>query len=171
MRGEQRSGTSSPASIPTRMSDRDLQDTDDGYDLLLIEVEPDGVAPFIESFENTDATNTVHVVTDGDEALDFLARRGAAVQAPQPDLIILDLHVSGTDGKQILTELTAEPELRRVPIIVFTTSARAEDVARSYELNANAYLQKPNSADALRSLAQLIEDFWLNRAQLPPKAD
>lgn len=139
------------------------------YDLLLIESQPDEIAPFIDSFEETHRTNTVHVVTDGDEALDFVHRRNDHSDVPRPDLILLDLHVPGRSGEDVLTELDARKELSRIPVLVFTSSDADEDVARSYELNANAYLKKPTEAAEFERLAQSIENFWLEQVQMPPK--
>lgn len=139
------------------------------YDVLLVEPDPDDVGPFIESFEATDATEAVHVVSDGDEALDYLHGRGDYESAPRPDLILLDPHVSGSDGESILEVLNERPELRPIPVLVLTTSEAAEDVATSYELNANAYLDKPTSDEEFGKLATAIEEFWLQLAHLPPK--
>lgn len=139
------------------------------YDVLLVESEPDEAATFIDSFEATDATEAVHVVSDGTEALDFVHQRGAHADATRPDLILLDLHIQGSSGTEILSELNEEPGLRRIPVIVLTTSEAAEDVAQSYQLNANAYVQKPTSSEEFVQLAQAIEDFWLTVAHLPPK--
>lgn len=141
------------------------------YDILLIESQPQDAAPFIESFEETDATETVHVVSDGDEALEYIHQKGEYEGAPRPDLIILDLHVSGTSGEDILSELNGQPELRSIPLLVFTTSDTEEVVARCYELSANAYLDKPDTEEEFVTLAQTIEDFWLKLAHLPPKRE
>ncbi len=149
------------------MSSRSPQGGNRQADVLLVESNPDEIAPFIESFESTDRTNEVHVVEDSDDALDFIHRRGDFTAAPRPDLILLDLRVSGTDGEKILTELNEQQELRRTPVIVMTASATAEDVARSYDLNANAYVQKPSTSDEFSQLAQTIEDFWLDLVEIP----
>ena len=151
------------------MSRRSSAGPERAYDLLLVESQPDDIAPFIDSFEATDRTNDVHVVSDGDEALDFVHQRGEYETVRQPDLILLDLHVSGPSGEEILKELDAQPERSRIPVIVFTSSDADEDVAKSYELNANAYLHKPTTEEDFERLAQSIEDFWLVQVQLPPK--
>lgn len=143
--------------------------TDRSYDVLLVEGDPEDAAPFIDSFESTDATESVHVVTDGAEALAFVRREGDYEAAPRPDLVVLDVDVPGADGERLLRELSDRPELRPVPVIVFTASDAAADVARSYELDANAYLRKPTSAEEFADLAQAVEDFWLRMAHLPPK--
>lgn len=139
------------------------------YDVLLVESDPDDIAPFIDSFEATDRTNEVHVVSNGDSALDFLHRRGDYAHVPRPDLVLLDLQLPGTNGVEILRELAEHPPLRLLPVIVLTDSEAAEDIARSYKLNANAYVQKPTTPDGFDELAQAIEEFWLNVARLPPK--
>ena len=138
------------------------------FDVLLVESDPDAASPLIDSFKRTDATETVHVVTDGDEALDFLYQRGDYADVPRPDIVLLDLQVPGTNGEEILSELHEQPELRRIPVLVLTGSDAGEAVARSYELNANAHLQKPSTAAELASLASAIEEFWLRLAHLPP---
>ncbi|WP_225334036.1 response regulator [Halomicrobium urmianum] len=139
------------------------------FDVLLVESDPDAVSPFIDSFRAAEATEEVHVVTDGAEALDYVHGHGDYASVPRPDLIILDPDVPGADGGQFLAELDDCAELRSVPVLVFTASDAAEDVARSYGLNANAYLRKPTSSEAFDELAQVIEDFWLRMARLPPK--
>lgn len=151
------------------MSRRSSEGRRHAYDLLLIESRPDEIAPFIDSFEETDRTNAVHVVTDGDEALDFVHRRNDYSDVPRPDLILLDLHVPGRSGEAVLAELDARKELSRIPVLVFTSSEADEDVARSYELNANAYLTKPTTPAEFERLAQSIENFWLEQVQMPPK--
>lgn len=151
------------------MSSRSSGGRRPAYDLLLIASQPDEIAPFIDSFEETDRTSAVHVVTDGDEALDFVHRRNDYSGVPQPDLVLLDLHVPGSSGEEVLTELDARKELSRIPVLVFTSSDADEDVARSYELNANASLTKPTTAAEFERLAESIENFWLEQVQMPPK--
>lgn len=151
------------------MSNRPSRGQRRAYDLLLVEPRPDEIAPFIDSFEKTARTNEVHVVSDGDDALDFVHQRNDYTDVPRPDLILLDLHVSGVSGEDVLAELDAREELSRIPVVVFTSSGAEEDIARSYELNANAYLQKPTTTADFERLAQSIEDFWLVQVQMPPK--
>ena len=151
------------------MAERYSEGDDRRYDILLVEEKPADIAPFIDSFEATDATEDVHVVSDGDEALAFIHRRGDHEDVSRPDLVLLDLHLPGTSGERVLKELNEQPELRSIPVLVFTSSDAAEDVARSYRLNANAYLEKPTEPEKFVTLAQAIEDFWLKQAHLPPK--
>ncbi|UTF55885.1 response regulator [Natronosalvus rutilus] len=139
------------------------------YDVLLIEPDPGSVSRFIDSFEATEVTNNVTVVSTGNEALEFLNRKGDYSDAPRPDLVLLDLQLSGPSGTEILAELKNRPVLRQIPVLVLTTSDATEDIVQSYDLYANAYLQKPDSSDELDQLAQVIEDFWLRTVRLPPK--
>lgn len=139
------------------------------YDILLIESEPDDVAPFIDAFESTEYTESVHVVADGTKALDFLNQRGEYSDAPRPDLIILDTHISGSSGTEILAELDGHAELKPVPVVVVTASEAEDDIVQSYTLNANALVTKPDTPDEFEELAEAIEQFWLRVAKLPPK--
>lgn len=125
--------------------------------------------PFIESFRTAEHTNSVYVVPDGGATLDFVHQRGDFEDVPRADLILLDLHLPGKDGDEVLAEIEHEPELCRIPVIIFTSSVPAEDIARSYELNVNAYLQCPESEDAFPVVAEEIVDFWLKPARFPPK--
>ncbi|MFC7213521.1 response regulator [Saliphagus sp. GCM10025334] len=151
------------------MTNKALQRVSRTYDVLLIEPDPDSVSRFIHSFETTELTTNVIVVSTGDEALEFLNGQGDYTDAPRPDLVILDINVSGPGGIEVLTELKDRPVLCQIPVIVLTTSDAREDIIQSYELHANACLQKPDSPDELDQLAQVIEDFWLRTVQLPPK--
>lgn len=139
------------------------------YDILFIESDPDQIAPFIEAFENTAYTDNVHVVSTAAESIDFICQRGNYADAPKPDLILLDLHISEKSGLDVLNRLNEDAELRRVPVIAVTESAKEEDIARSYELSANAYVNKPSAPEEFDVLAEAIEGFWLRLAQLPPK--
>ncbi|WP_415378901.1 response regulator [Halosimplex sp. TS25] len=138
-------------------------------DVLLVESAPEDAAPFIEAFESTAYTESVHVVTDGAAALDFLHRRGDYTDAPRPQLVLLDLHVHGPSGTEVLGELTDHDELRRVPVVAVKASDAADDVLQSYDLNANAYVVKPETSAEFEALAESIERFWLAEAKLPPR--
>lgn len=153
------------------MSNNVLQQDSRTYDVLLVDPDPENVSLFIDSFEATEVTNNVIVVSTGGEALKFLNGQGDYTNIPRPDLVLLDLNVSGPSGLEVLTELKDRPLLRRIPMLVLSTSNAREDIIQSYELHANAYLQKPDSPDELNQLAQVIEDFWLRTVHLPPKGD
>ncbi|UTF55895.1 response regulator [Natronosalvus rutilus] len=137
--------------------------------MLLIESDPNSISSFIESFESTEATNNVDVVSTGDQALEYLNRSGDYTEAPRPDLVLLDLHLPGLTGTEILSELKGDLQLQQIPVLVLTASNTREDVIQSYEPHANAYLLKPDSPDELDELAQAVEDFWLKLVHLPPK--
>lgn len=139
------------------------------FDILLVESAPDDAGPFIEAFESTEYTESVHVVTDGATALEFLHQRGDYDGAPRPDLILLDLHVSEPDGTVVLDELAGHDELAPVPVIAVKASEAPEEVFDTYARNANAFVEKPETADGFTTLAEAIEQFWLREAKLPPK--
>lgn len=141
----------------------------EGYNILLIESDPDSVAPFIDSFEMTKVTNRVTTISSGDEAFNFINRRDEYEDALQPDLVFLDLHLPSTDGLEILAEIKTHTELKRIPVIVLTRSDEAEEIAQTYDLQANAYVRKPESPERFERLAQAIEDFWLDHVILPTK--
>lgn len=142
---------------------------DRAYDILLLESEPDDIEPFVDAFEATDKTETVHVISDGAAALDFLHQRGDFADAPRPDLVLLDLHLTEPSGADILAVLSDHDELRRVPVIAVTASTDVEAVTQSYELHANAHVQRPTAPAEFEELAGAIEQFWLRVAHLPPK--
>ena len=139
--------------------------------LLLVEDNPGDVRLTREAFESGRIENELHVVPDGTQALDFLHRRGEYADAPRPDLILLDLNLPRTDGEAVLEELKADPEFRSIPVIVLTSSRAEEDVARSYDLHANAYLTKPVDPDEFIETVRAFEKFWLSVVRLPPERD
>ena len=139
------------------------------YDILLIEPEPDSVSRFTDSFETSENTNNVTVVSTGDQALDYIDQHGDYTDAPRPDLVLLDHHLPETSGTELLIEFKDRPELRHIPVLVLISSDATEEISRSYELHANACLQKPDSADEFDQMVQAIEDFWLNSVHFLPK--
>jgi CheY-like chemotaxis protein len=111
---------------------------------------------------------TVHHVKDGAEALSFLRRSGAAHgEAPRPDLMLLDLNLPGRSGHEILDEVKADPELRKIPVVVLSTSEAERDVLRSYELGANSFVSKPMDVEEFTRAIHSIENYWFTVAQLP----
>lgn len=137
-------------------------------EILLVEDNPDDVDLTIEAFKESGSRSHLHVVEDGVEALAFLRRRGAHRQAPRPALILLDLNLPRKSGHEVLREIKTDPDLRRIPVVVLTTSAADTDVARSYQLAANCYITKPLDLDAFLSVVRLVDRFWLDIATLPP---
>jgi len=139
--------------------------------LLLVEDNPGDIRLTEEAFEQGRIENDLHVVSDGSEALSFLSREGEYADAPRPDLILLDLNLPGKGGEDILEELKADPEFRSIPVIVLTSSDAEEDIARSYQLHANAYLTKPVDPDAFIETIRAFEQFWFSVVRLPPEEE
>jgi CheY-like chemotaxis protein len=109
----------------------------------------------------------LHVASDGVEAMAFLRHEGTHVQAPRPDLILLDLNLPKMDGREVLAHIKADSSLKTIPTIILTTSEAQVDILQSYKLSANCYLSKPVQLDAFESLIKSINDFWLTKAKLP----
>lgn len=147
------------------MSDRGY--FDEPVDILLVEDNPGDVRLTKESFKEGQSSNTLHVTTDGVEALDFLYRRGDYTDAPCPGLILLDLNLPRTDGDEVLKELNDDPNLSRIPVIILTSSEAEEDIVKSYELQANAYLTKPVDPTKFIETIRSFKEFWLLTVQLP----
>ncbi|WP_323190240.1 response regulator [Halostella sp. PRR32] len=143
----------------------------DPADILLVEDNPGDVRLTKEAFEDGRIANTLHVVNDGVEALDFLYRRGDHADAPCPDIVLLDLNLPRKDGDEVLEEINSDPELSRVPVVVLTSSEAQEDIVRSYELDANAYLTKPVDPNKFIDTVKTLQTFWLSVIRLPPYAD
>jgi len=144
-----------------------MPETAEVIDVLLVEDDPGDVLMTREAFADHGLDNTLHVVGDGVEALQFLRREGAHADAPTPDLVLLDLNLPRMDGREVLAELKADPELRRIPVVVLTTSEAEEDVLRSYSLHANAYVTKPVDFDRFVQVVQQIDDFFVSVVRLP----
>ncbi len=120
-----------------------------------------------EAFKDSNPLAAVHVVSDGVEALAFLKRDGRYPAAARPDLIILDLNLPRKDGRELLAEIKVCPELRRIPVIVFTTSNASSDVVQTYALHANCFINKPIHLDSFLQVIDAINHFWLNTVELP----
>ncbi|GAB3114303.1 response regulator [Streptomyces calidiresistens] len=136
-------------------------------DVLLVEDDPGDELMTREAFEDNKIGNTLHVVRDGEEALDFLYRRGAHPDAPRPDLILLDLNLPKYDGRQVLQQIKSDADLAHIPVVVLTTSAAEEDILRSYKLHANAYVTKPVDLDQFIAAVRQIDDFFVQVVRLP----
>jgi CheY-like chemotaxis protein len=134
-------------------------------DVLLVEDDPGDVLMTREAFAGHGAE--LHVVGDGAEALDFLYRRGRFTAAPVPGLILLDLNLPKIDGRQVLGEVKADADLRRIPIVVLTTSGSEVDIVRSYALHANAYVTKPLEFEEFVQVVKNIDDFFIGVVRLP----
>jgi two-component system response regulator len=138
-------------------------------EILLVEDNPGDVALTREALRDAKVANHLHVAEDGAEAVDFLFRRGKYADAPRPDIILLDLNLPKKDGRQVLAEIKAEPELAQIPVVVLTTSEADEDILRSYQLHANCYITKPVDFPRFLHVVQSIESFWLTVVRLPRK--
>jgi CheY-like chemotaxis protein len=136
-------------------------------DVLLVEDDEGDVLMTREAFEFYKIHNTLHVVTDGAQALEFLRRLGPYADAPRPGLILLDVNLPKLSGLEVLAELKQDPELLDVPVVMLTTSQADEDIVRSYKLHANAYVSKPVDFDAFTAAIRQIDDFFLTLVQLP----
>lgn len=139
----------------------------DVVDVLLVEDDDGDVLMTREAFEHHKIRNHLHVVQDGEEALQFLHREGPYADAPRPGLILLDLNLPRRDGREVLAELKADPELRVIPVVVLTTSEAEEDILRSYSLHANAYVSKPVDFDRFIDVIRQIDDFFVTVVKLP----
>ena len=139
--------------------------------ILLVEDNPGDVRLTREAFKQGRIENDLHVVSDGFEALSFLTQEDEYADVPRPDLILLDLNLPRKDGEDVLKELKDDPALRSIPVIVLTSSSADEDIARSYELHANAYLTKPVDPDEFIETVRAFERFWFSVVRLPPEAD
>jgi two-component system response regulator len=136
-------------------------------DVLLVEDDPGDELITREAFADNKIGNTLHVVRDGEEALDFLYQRGAHAHAQQPDLILLDLNLPKYDGRQVLEKIKSDPALSHIPVVVLTTSAAEEDILRSYKLHANAYVTKPVDLDQFIAAVRQIDEFFVQVVRLP----
>jgi two-component system, chemotaxis family, response regulator Rcp1 len=138
-------------------------------EILLVEDSYSDANLTIKSLGKANVTNNLHWVEDGETALEYLRHQGEYTTATRPDLILLDLNLPGLDGREVLAEIKADSELKRIPVVVLTTSADEQDVLRSYDLNANCYITKPVDIHQFLQIVHLINDFWLAAVKLPPK--
>jgi chemotaxis family two-component system response regulator Rcp1 len=136
--------------------------------ILLVEDSPEDVLLTRESLKEAKVANELHVVEDGESALDFVHQRDRFSDAARPDLIILDLNLPRKDGREVLVELKEDADVGRIPVVVLTTSASDQDVLRSYEHHVNAYVRKPVDLDRFVEIVRSIDDFWLGIVTLPP---
>lgn len=136
-------------------------------EILLVEDDPGDELITREAFEHNKLNNRLHVAHDGEEGLNFLYRRDGYADAPRPDLILLDLNLPKYDGRQLLEKVKSDPDLARIPIVVLTTSSAEEDILRSYQLHANAYVTKPVDLDQFINAVRQIDEFFIQVVRLP----
>lgn len=136
-------------------------------DILLVEDNPGDARLAQEAMRESKIHNAIHHVTDGVEALAFLHKQGKYAQAPRPDLILLDLNLPKKDGREVLAEIKNDEDLKRIPIVILTTSSDEVDIFRTYNLHANCYVTKPLDFEQFLRVVRSIEDFWLAIVKLP----
>lgn len=146
-----------------------LRSVSDAFDILLVEDNPGDARLAQEALKEGQMSSRLQVVVDGVEAMSFLRREGGYANAPRPNLVLLDLNLPRKDGRQVLAEMKADPELRRIPVVVLTTSQAEQDILRSYDLHANCYITKPVDLDRFISVVRSIEEYWCSVATLPPR--
>jgi CheY-like chemotaxis protein len=140
-------------------------------EILLVEDNPGDVRLTKEALAEAKVANQLSVVTDGVEAMDFLKKRGCFADVLRPDLVLLDLNLPKKDGREILAEMKADPKLRRIPVVVLTTSRADEDVLKAYDLHANCYITKPVDFPRFLDVIRSIEEFWLTVVILPANGE
>lgn len=136
--------------------------------ILMVEDNPGDVRLAMEALNGAKVRNQMSVVPDGVEALAYLRRTGRYVQAARPDLILLDLNVPKKDGREVLAEIKADERLRRIPVVILTSSQAEQDILHAYDLHANAYVTKPVDLEQFIRVVQSIEGFWLEIVKFPP---
>lgn len=136
-------------------------------DILLVEDNPGDAHLTQEAFDESSIKNTVHTVTNGVQALDFLYTRGDYTDAPRPAIILLDLNLPRMNGDEVLEEIKADPDLRHIPIVVLTSSEAEDDIANAYDHYANAYLRKPVDPFEFIEMIKQLEEFWFSIVRLP----
>lgn len=138
-------------------------------EILLVEDNPGDIRLTEEALEDAKVRNNLRVARTGLEAVNYLRRKGDFGEAPRPDLILLDLNLPEKSGLDVLSEIKADENLRRIPVVVLTSSAAEEDVLKAYNLNANCYITKPVDLDQFIRVVRSIEDFWFSIVKLPVK--
>jgi chemotaxis family two-component system response regulator Rcp1 len=137
-------------------------------EILLVEDNPGDVRLTQEVLKEGKLHNTLSVVNDGVEALAYLRHEGTYANAVRPDLILLDLNLPGKDGREVLAEIKIDKNLKRIPVVVLTTSEAERDIFHTYDLHANCYITKPVDLEQFIQVVQQIETFWLTIVKLPP---
>lgn len=136
-------------------------------EILLVEDNEGDIELTREAFEEAKFRNNLHIAEDGDEALDYLFKRNGYEDSIIPDIILLDLNLPGTDGREVLETIKSEPLLKRIPVIVLTSSRADKDIVESYDLHANCYIVKPVNAVKFMEVVRSVENFWVDIVCLP----
>lgn len=138
-------------------------------EILLVEDNPVDVLMTQEACRSLRVVNNVHVTEDGEEALDFLYKRGKYAGVPSPEIILLDLNLPKKDGREVLTEIKGNVSLRHIPVIILTTSENHEDIWNSYHLHANCFITKPVGVEEFAKAMECLGEFWFTLARLPTR--
>ncbi|WP_254432549.1 response regulator [Magnetospirillum sp. SS-4] len=146
-----------------------LRNTPEVFEILLVEDNPGDARLAQEALKEGRMTSRLKVVVDGVEAMAYLRRDGQYAGSPRPHLVLLDLNLPRKDGRQVLAEMKADEDLRRIPVVVLTTSQAEQDILRSYDLHANCYITKPVDLDRFISVVRSIEEYWCSVVTLPPR--
>ena len=136
-------------------------------DILLVEDNEGDIRLTKEALADSKINNKMYVVTDGEQAMDFLRKKGKYKDAVRPDLILLDLNLPKKDGRQVLSEIKQDDDLKRIPVVILTTSDAEKDIVQSYNLYANCYIRKPVDFNQFTQVVESIEDFWFTIVKLP----
>ncbi len=136
-------------------------------EILLVEDNEGDIRLTTEAFKEGKISNRLYVVRDGVEALEFLNRKGSYAQAIRPDIILLDLNLPRKDGREVLTDIKNHAQLKRIPVVILTTSKAEQDILRAYDLHANCYITKPVDLEEFLTVVRTIEEFWLTIVKLP----
>ena len=139
-------------------------------EILLVEDSPADVALTQEALEDSKLRNNLHVVADGEAAMEFLTQTGTYASVPRPDLILLDLNLPKKNGREVLAEIKADPSLSTIPVVIMTVSQDERDVIETYRLHANCYIKKPVEFGEFIQIVKSIENFWFSIVTLPPKS-
>ncbi len=140
-------------------------------EILLVEDNQGDIRLTQEAFKEGKVLNNMSVVEDGEQAILYLRKQGKFVDAVIPDIILLDLNLPKKDGRQVLHEIKTEPHLKRIPVIILTTSAAEQDILEAYDNNANCYIRKPVDLNKFIEVVQKVEDFWLTIVKLPSQVN
>jgi CheY-like chemotaxis protein len=140
-------------------------------EILLVEDNPGDVDLTREALEGSKINNMLHVVVNGEEAIAFLQQKGKYTNAPRPDLVLLDLNLPRMDGREVLNKIKSNDDLKRIPVVVLTSSKDEEDILKAYNLHANCFITKPMDLGQFVKVVHTIEEFWFTIVKLPPKED
>ena len=143
----------------------------DPIEILLVEDSEGDARLAQEALKEAKVVNTLHWVEDGEEAMEFLRRKGKYANAPRPHVILLDLNLPKKDGREVLAEIKQDESLRRIPVVILTASEAEVDIVKSYDLHANCYITKPIDLDQFLRVVKAIEGFWLTIVKLPNGGD